>query len=239
MLRTRRTRLLFTATCAGNATASSAWNRTRGMFIGSFSIRWSSSPIDPAWIVDIEACPTEIAWKRVNDSTPRTSPTMTYSGRCRSAATRRSNRVTLPSGFDAPLETPETPEAPPDPADIPYPERATDWIQFSWSIWISGVSSIETILSSGRTNIVIAFRNVVLPAAVPPEIRRERWCSTRVQKYAISKADTDRKRRRSTGETGSWENFRTLNVDPLRVTSVPRVRLIRLPSWRVESRIGW
>src|SRR5208282_4203594 len=59
------------------------------MFIGSFSTRCRSSATDPAWIVDIEACPTEIAWKSVNASTPRTSPTMTYSGRWRSAATKR------------------------------------------------------------------------------------------------------------------------------------------------------
>ena len=57
----RRTRLPLTTTCAGKATQSMAWKRTRGMFIGSFSTRWSNSAIEPAWIVDIDAWPTEMA----------------------------------------------------------------------------------------------------------------------------------------------------------------------------------
>ena len=71
----------------------------RGTFRGSLSSRWMAASTLPACMVENVVCPVFIAWKSVWASSPRTSPTRIYSGRCRMAALRRSNMLieVLPS----------------------------------------------------------------------------------------------------------------------------------------------
>jgi hypothetical protein len=88
-------------------------------------------------------------------------------------------------------------------------------------------------------NIETAFSSVVFPEAVPPEMRMLRFDWIMCQRNAIGSTPIEPRRIRSTGLMGSALNLRMLNVEPLRVTSVPRVRLMREPSCSVASRIGW
>jgi hypothetical protein len=54
-------------------------------------------------MVELVACPVEIAWKRVSASLPLTSPTIIKYGRCLSAALRRSYMETSPVASEAKL----------------------------------------------------------------------------------------------------------------------------------------
>src|SRR5271157_1059488 len=111
-------------------------------------------------------------------------------------------------------------------------------IQFSCGRFSSGVSSIETILKSGLMNMLKQLSIVVFPAAIPPETMIETLFSTAYQKYAATSAERVLKPIMSIMVNGSALNFRIVNVDPLLVISVPYVRLMRLPSGRLESSIG-
>ena len=67
--------------------------------IGSFSSRWTIAWTSSAWNVVYALFPVAIAWNTTNASAPRTSPTIRYWGRCRSAAVSRSNMSISPAAF--------------------------------------------------------------------------------------------------------------------------------------------
>ncbi len=125
------------------------------------------------------------------------------------------------------------------PPPWPKPVLVAAWIQLSWNILISGVSSIETTFASLLRNIQRAFRNVVFPAAVLPETRTDRLYWSKTHRNANSSLETEPYLINSIGDIGSRLNFLIVNVDPFFVTSVPSVRLILDPSGSDASVIGW
>ena len=109
-----------------------------------------------ACIVENVVWPVFIAWNRVIASSPRTSPTRMYSGRCRSADRSRSYIVMSAS---------------------PIRSRVTEESQFSCYSDSSRVSSMVSTFDRGGMNIDTAFIDVVFPAAVPPAKTRLLLCS--------------------------------------------------------------
>ena len=111
---------------------------------------WSGSvESEPSW-------PVFIACSMSSASAPRTSPTMIRSGRMRRELRTRSRIGTSPS--------------PPR-----FFGRASSRSTWRWLSRSSAASSIVTIRSSFGIAVESAFRSVVLPEPVPPEMRMFSW----------------------------------------------------------------
>ncbi|VVB99436.1 Uncharacterised protein [uncultured archaeon] len=189
-----------------------------GTFIGSERRRSSISfaellcivPTHPLW-------PVSIAMKSVPASAPLTSPSIMRSGLILIAFLRRSS-----------ISIPRLPRS---------PCFVSIWTQFSRpQSWISGVSSIETILSEARMKDEIALRVVVLPEPEPPVMITFNGSmpspSTITHRKAATSGDIVPLAISSIMLMGTTENFLTVRVGPESVTD-PRVALALLPS---ESR---
>ncbi|OGS50778.1 MAG: hypothetical protein A3K65_00315 [Euryarchaeota archaeon RBG_16_68_12] len=100
------------------------------------------------------------------------------------------------------------------------------------------MSSIETIFIWGGMNSRIAFRVVVFPLAVPPQISMDCPFSIASHRYAIISGDIVLNRTRSSGVKGFSRNLRIVNDDPRFVTCIPRVAWSREPSGTVASSMG-
>ncbi len=131
------------------------WSRIRA---SSALLAWTVAS-EPSW-------PVDMAWSMSRVSPPRTSPTMTRSGRMRSELRTRSRMVTwpLPSTFGGRLS------------------RVITWDCWSRS---SAESSMVTIRSSSGISPERALRRVVFPVPVAPEtmtlnLARTRPASSRV-----------------------------------------------------------
>src|SRR5207247_9511834 len=95
--------------------------------------------------------------------------------------------------------------------------------QFSWRTLVSRVSSRGTLFISGGMNRRIAFRVVVFPLAVPPQMSIDCPFSIASQRYAIISGDIVLSRTRSRGVNGFSRNRRIVNEDPRLVTCIPVV----------------
>ena len=127
----------------------------------------------------------------------------------------------------------------PLPADSPpKPCLVQPGIQLGCGKFNSRVSSILTILCCHGRKSEQAFREVVLPDAVPPTNNIDIPYCIANQKNAICIDENVLNSSKSTGVKGSSLKRRIVNVEPLVDTSLPRVMTIREPSIKVASRSG-
>ena len=108
------------------------------------------------------------------------------------------------------------------------------WVCCSCS---SAASSIVTMRSSSGTNADIAFRVVVLPVPVPPEMRMLSFPLTAAARNCAALGEIDPKEIRSFIVYGSRANFRIVSVGPFS-ESGGMIALTREPSGRRASTIG-
>src|SRR5205814_9983415 len=94
-----------------------------------------------------------------------------------------------------------------------------------------------TMRSAFGMNAETAFRVVVLPVPVPPEIRTFSFPRTHAARNCEAFGLTVPKLIRSSIVYGSRENFRIVSVDP-RSESGGMIAVTRLPSGRRASTIG-
>src|SRR5438093_12927732 len=91
--------------------------------------------------------------------------------------------------------------------------------------------------SSPGINADIAFRVVVLPVPVPPEIRMFSFPFTQAARNCAALGEIDPKEIRSFIVYGSRENFRIVSVGPFRASG-GMIAFTREPSGRRASTIG-
>jgi len=171
-------------------TRSSAVNIVFETLIGSVVNRFITSPTESAWNVVSVVCPVDMTWNSVRPSSPRISPMTMYSGRCRRAASSRSNSSTSPL------------------SSSPKEGRVTLAIQFRWGNSTSRVSSIETIFALLGMKSETAFSEVVFPEAVPPAKMSDFWFSMLSHRNAICSSEKVFQLIRSIGVCGTSLNCR-------------------------------
>ena len=151
-------------------------------------------------------------------SPPRTSPTMIRSGRIRSAFRTRSRMRTSPS---------------------PSTFGGLDSSETTCRCWSrsSAASSTVTIRSPSGIDAETAFRSVVLPVPVPPEIRMFSFPRTHSAMNCADCSVIVPSPLRSASDSASRANFRIVSDGPRRASG-GMIALTRLPSGRRASTIG-
>ena len=168
-----------------------------------------------AWTVPMQpSCPVFIAVKSERASAPRTSPTISRSGRMRSVFFS-----------NASMSSPESPALP--------GLTVSSWTWCSCSRWISVTSSMVISRSRDGMKRPSMFNVVVFPEPVPPETRMLQGAapipSTNIQSSAASRGVSVPKRMRSTKVSGSCVCLRIVSVGPPGDAG-GSVALTRLPS---------
>ena len=123
------------------------------------------------------------------------------------------------------------------PSPSMFGGRASSVITWRCWSWSSAASSIVTMRSSFGTKAESAFRVVVLPVPVPPEMRTFSLPRTQAERKCAASGVVVPNSIRSSIVYGSRENFRIVSVGP-RSESGGMIAFTRLPSGRRASTIG-
>ena len=134
------------------------------------------------------------ACSRSQASPPRTSPTISRSGRCRIAARSSSRTVTA--------------------GKPPAARRAANRTRFGCRSGSSTVSSTASRRSDAGTKSASAARNVVLPAPVPPPMRTDSRSATPRRNAAASPSDRLPARTSAASVRRRRANFRMVRTGP-------------------------